>query len=43
MDLARMAALADAASRLQVGWVNKKFFYGSERGRVGPVSPCLWQ
>jgi hypothetical protein len=43
-DLARSAVLADAASRLQAGWVNKKFFYGSSEGtRVGPVSPCLWQ
>ncbi len=40
-DLARAAVLAEAADRLQAGWVNKRYFYSSGKQRLGPVSLCL--
>ena len=39
-NLARAAVLAEAADRLQAGWVNKRYFYSSGKQRLGPVSVC---
>ena len=41
-DLARAAVLAEAADRLQAGWINKRYFYSSGKQRFGPVSLCSW-